>query len=145
KIKLNYWSTHNLLRVFQQLSDEAGVEYRMIHHLPTDHGRHYLQCSPLWIGNRTHSLQLIEGENVLSIPKVTHLGGDKVTSAVVLGAGEGSKMLWAQTSSPAGYAHGLRRARVFVDKSLTRYQQLRQAASSSLALYGDPMSLDKFE
>lgn len=146
KIKLNYWSTHDLLRVFQQLSEEAGFSYRMLHHLPNDNGgRHYLHCDPLYLGNRTSKFQLIEGENVMTVPKITHAGGDKVTSAVILGAGEGSKMMWAQTSTRAGYANGLRRAKVFADKSLNRYEQLRQAANSALAAYGDPIEVEEFD
>ncbi|MGV2822594.1 hypothetical protein ABZX73_17145 [Brevibacterium casei] len=144
KYRLNYWSTHDLLREFQNLSNETGFAYRVDHTLVDNTATHTLRCRPGRLGERRHDVSFIEGENVYSVPKVTHRGGDKVTSAVILGSGEGSAMKWNQTSRDAGGSQGLRRARVFADKTLTRHSQLSARAREVLNAYNDPIDIDEF-
>lgn len=144
KFKMNYWSTHDLLSTFQQLAQETGFSYRVDHKRSGNEHTHVLRCAPGRLGVRRPQFRFIEGENVYSIPKVTHQGDEKVTSAVVLGNGEGSKMKWLQKSRSAGGSHGLRRARVFADKTLTRTAQLDARAKEVLNAYSDPIDIEEF-
>lgn len=144
KFKMNYWSTHDLLSTFQQLAQETGFSYRVDHTRSGNEHTHVLRCAPGRLGVRRPQFRFIEGENVYSIPKVTHQGDEKVTSAVVLGNGEGSKMKWLQKSRSAGGSHGLRRARVFADKTLTRTAQLDARAKEVLNAYNDPIDIEEF-
>ena len=144
KFKMNYWSTHDLLSTFQQLAQEVGFSYRVDHKRSGNEHTHTLRCAPGRLGVRRPQFRFIEGENVYSIPKVTHQGDEKVTSAVVLGNGEGSKMKWLQKSRSAGGSHGLRRARVFADKTLTRTAQLNARAKEVLNAYSDPIDIEEF-
>ena len=144
KFKMNYWSTHDLLSTFQQLAQETGFSYRVDHTRSGNEHTHTLRCAPGRLGVRRPQFRFIEGENVYSIPKVTHQGDEKVTSAVVLGNGEGSKMKWLQKSRSAGGSHGLRRARVFADKTLTRTAQLDARAKEVLNAYSDPIDIEEF-
>lgn len=144
EFKMNYWSTHDLLSTFQQLAQEVGFSYRVDHTRSGNNHTHILRCAPGRLGVRRPQFRFIEGENVYSIPKVTHQGDEKVTSAVVLGNGEGSKMKWLQKSRSAGGSHGLRRARVFADKTLTRTSQLNARAKEVLNAYSDPIDIEEF-
>lgn len=144
KFKMNYWSTHDLLSTFQQLAQETGFSYRVDHSRSGNNHTHVLRCRPGRLGVRRPQFRFVEGENVYSIPKVTHQGDEKVTSAVVLGNGEGSKMKWLQKSRSAGGSHGLRRARVFADKTLTRTAQLDARAKEVLNAYSDPIDIEEF-
>lgn len=145
KIKMNYWSTHDLLRFFQQLADEVGFSYRVDHQRYGSNFIHTLRCRMGMLGRRHRSYSLIEGENVMTAPKITRGGDEKVTSAVILGAGEGSKMRWLQKTSTHGTGDGLRRAKVFADKTLTRNSQLMARAQEVLAEYGDPVDIEEFD
>lgn len=144
KFKMNYWSTHDLLSTFQQLAQETGFSYRVDHTRSGNEHTHVLRCAPGRLGVRRPQFRFIEGENVYSIPKVTHQGDEKVTSAVILGNGEGSKMRWLQKSRSAGGSRGLRRARVFADKTLTRTSQLDARAKEVLNAYSDPIDIEEF-
>lgn len=144
KFKMNHWTTHDLMSTFQQLSQETGFSYRVDHTRSGNAHTHTLRCRPGRLGVRRTSVHFIEGENVMSVPKVTQKGDEKVTSAVVLGSGEGSDMRWNQTSRPSGGSQGLRRARVFADKTLTRREQLAVRAKEILNAYNDPIDIDEF-
>ncbi|GAA1645793.1 hypothetical protein GCM10009700_35230 [Brevibacterium sanguinis] len=144
KFKMNYWSTHDLLQEFQNLSKEAGFSYRVDHRRSGNTHTHTLVCRPGRLGSRRLDVAFMEGENVYSVPKVTRQGDEKVTSAIVLGNGEGSAMKWNQTSRAAGGGNGLRRARVFADKTLTRQPQLAARAREILNAYNDPIDIDEF-
>lgn len=144
KFKMNYWSTHDLLSTFQSLMSEIGASYRVDHARSGNTHTHTLRCRPGTLGIRRTNVHFIEGENVMSVPKITQLGDEKVTSAVILGSGEGSSMKWLQRSRSAGGASGLRRARVFADKTLTRTAQLQERSKEVLNAYSDPISIDEF-
>ena len=144
KIKFNYWSTTDILSSFQSLASEFEFSYRVDHSRRGNDVSHTLRVRPGRLGVRRHGITFIEGENVYTVPTVTNAGEERVTSAVVLGSGDGSKMKWSQTSNPAGGSRGLRRARVFADKTLTRNSQLAARAKEMLARYNDPIEIDQF-
>ena len=144
KIKMNYWSTHDLLSEFQQLSSEVGFSYRVDHKRSGNTHTHTLRCRSGRLGVRRPTLKFIEGENVFTVPKVTRQGDEKVTSAVILGSGEGSSMLWLQKTANQTGRPGLRRARVFADKTLTRTSQLDARAKEVLNAYIDPIEIEEF-
>ncbi|MGR6088948.1 hypothetical protein ACU4IU_00110 [Brevibacterium sp. CSND-B09] len=144
RIKFNYWSTHDILQAFQDLAKEHEFSYRVDHTRSGNTFTHTLYMRPGRLGVRHTGLSLIEGENVYSIPKVTQQGEDRLTSARILGAGDGSKMKYYQASRTAGGAAGLRRARVFADKTLTRNSQMTARAKAMLTLYNDPIEVEEF-
>lgn len=145
EVKMNHWSTHSLLSFFQSLQKETGFSYRVDHFRNGNRVAHVLRCRYGTLGSRRHDVAFTEGENVYSIPKITRRGEDKVTSAIVLGSGDGSSIKWRQSSRPAGGGAGLRRARVFADKTLTRDAQLVARAKEVLETYEDPIEVDDFE
>ena len=142
KIKMNYWTTHDLLREFQSLSEEAGFSYRVDHTRNGNNFTHTLYCRPGRLGTRREAIRFMEGENVYSVPEIAHLGDEKVTTAIVIGQGEGQRMMWRQISENAGGQWGLRRARVDVDKSLYRNPQL--IARARQMLNPDPVDIEEF-
>lgn len=144
KVKMNYWKTHDLLNTFQGLIEEAGCIYRVEHTRSGKDVEHVLKVRPNSTVNRREDVRFIEGENVYSIPPVTHGGDSRINSVTVLGAGEGPTLRWAQKSRQRGFDQGLRRAAVYVDKSLDRNGPTNARANALLRIYSDPIDIGEF-
>lgn len=144
KVKFNYWTTHDLLRTFQNLAEEAGCVYRVEHTRRGKNVEHVLNVRPNSTANRLQTVRFLEGENVYSIPQVTHGGDKRINSVTVIGAGEGPRIRWAQKSRQRGFDQGLRRATVHVDKSLERNGTAVARANTLLSAYSDPIDIDEF-
>ena len=116
--KLDWWSTHDVLRELQDTLGEVDALYKVQHTL-TESGvaTHELQVFAERV-KRNHRVEFIDGENVMTLPKLTR-GGEKQANVVqVLGSGEGSRMVRALRARSAGGRHGLARIATHADKGV---------------------------
>lgn len=126
--KLNWWSTHDLLREFQSLLSEVDGQVKVAHKLSDDGtATHRIEVFGSAVRRNTN-VELVDGENVIEKPVITR-GGDKHgKTAVVIGAGEGPAMRRSTWVYEAGGDRGLQRVITHVDKSLRYHSQVSRAA-----------------
>lgn len=113
-VKWNYWTTHDLGRVVDQLATSIPIDYTAAHTWDGATVTHALRLGYPRLGRRRHDLVFEVGVNILTDPSVGT--ADDVSDVVVVGAGEGS-------SARRGTAHrdpgGLGRTVTVIDKTLT--------------------------
>lgn len=116
---LAYWQTHDLAKEFELLASIAPFEYTMGHAWNKDKTSitHTLTYGYPRLGNRRTDLRFVVGENVFEQPQFKTGGDSYASNVVVLGAGEGSKMMRAETADPTPARLG--RYAVVIDKSIT--------------------------
>lgn len=132
---LNWWSTHNMGAEFDKLAAETPFDYRVVHEWAGETIAHRMRLGYPTLGRRQHGLRFMVGENVFVIPKIQYSGGAYASEAIVLGAGEGRKMIRGTESTAPGRLH---RAVVVEDKSLTSNQAAKKAALAEVhARLGD--------
>ena len=91
--RLNFWSTHDLGREIDALAEETPFDYRESHEWVGDTIRHRIELGYPSLGAVRTDLRFVHGENV-TVPLRMDFDGDTfATEVVVLGAGEGRKML----------------------------------------------------
>ena len=116
--KINWWSTHDVLREFQSILGDVGGQAKMVHSLSeSGAGTHRLEVFG-HARRRLHSVEFVDGENVMVRPRLTRGGIDQAKTVQVIGAGEGSKMLRHSAWFAAGGGNGLQRVVTHVDKSV---------------------------
>lgn len=121
--KINWWSTHDILRELQSVLGDIGAHAKMVHSLSASGvGGHRLEVFATQ-RRRLHSVEFVDGENVMTRPKLTRGGLSQAKTVQVLGAGEGSKMLKHSAWFAAGGAHGLQRVTTYADKSIRSRQR----------------------
>lgn len=130
--KINWWSTHDTLRELQSVIGDAGGQMKMLHSLNGDSAVHRLEVFNER-RRRLHGVEFIDGENVMRRPKLTRGGIDQAKTVVVLGAGEGSKMVRRTHSVNAGGPHGLRRISAHADKSIRNPTRAMRVAQDILS------------
>lgn len=91
---------------------------------------HFLRLGYPTLGRRLDDLRFVIGENVAEIPAVDFEGDDYADEVMVLGAGEGRKMIRATAVKPSGR---LRRVAVVADKSQRSAASATSAASAEVA------------
>lgn len=127
---LAYYQTHDLAKEFDLLAELAPFEYTMTHEWNTDKTaiRHILHYGYPRLGARRTDLRFVVGENVVEQPKFD-IGGDSYASdVIVLGAGEGSKMMRAEDN--AANPGRLGRDAVIIDKSITTPAEAKKRAAA---------------
>lgn len=133
---LNYWSTHDLGKVLDELAAETPFEYRMEHSWEGEEARHFLRIGGPRIGRRRHDLSFVLGVNVDVVPTITYAGEEYATGVIVLGAGEGRAMIRGEAHRATG---GLRRVVTVVDKNIrTKRGAERRARTELRRRTGDP-------
>lgn len=131
---LAYYQTHDLAKEFELLASLAPFEYTLTHEWNTDRTaiRHILHYGYPRLGARRTDLRFVVGENVVAQPRFD-IGGDSYASdVVVLGAGEGSKMMWKPATNPSPGRLG--RDAVIIDKSITTPSAAQKRADAELKL-----------
>lgn len=131
---LAYYQTHDLAKEFDLLAELAPFEYTMTHEWNADKTaiRHILHYGYPRLGARRTDLRFVVGENVPAQPKF-EIGGDTYASdVIVLGAGEGSKMMRAEDSEPAPKRLG--RDAVIIDKTITTPTAAKKRAAAERKL-----------
>lgn len=133
---LNWWSTHDMAAEFDKLAAETPFDYQVVHEWSGETITHRMRLGYPTLGRRRDDLRFMVGENVFVVPKIEYSGGAYASEAIVLGAGEGRKMVRGTESTVSGRLH---RAVVVEDKSLTSGEAARKAAVTEVkARLGDP-------
>jgi len=110
--------------------------------LPVSPGgvKHFLRFGYPMLGHRRHDLRFMVGENVYEVPTIERDGDDYADTVIVLGAGEGRKMVRATASKISDRLH---RTKIHEDKSIRTAARAQRLADSLLALYsGDEKVLE---
>lgn len=132
---LGWWATHDMGQEFDKLAAETPFDYRVVHSWNGEAITHHLQLGYPTLGTRRPDLRFAVGENVSQVPRIEHSGNEYASEVVVLGAGEGRKMIHHPASRDTGRLH---RAAVVEDKQLTSSTSARMAAEAELkARLGD--------
>lgn len=92
---------------------------------------HRLRLGVPKIGKRRQDLRFVAGENVTELPEIDYEGDQYASGVVVLGAGEGRKMVRGQASHNTGR---LRRVAVVEDKSIKKQKDADKLAEKELKL-----------
>lgn len=132
---LGWWATHDMGQEFDKLAAETPFDYQVVHSWDGDTIAHHLRLGYPALGTRRADLRFAVGENVSVVPKVEYSGNEYASEVIVLGAGEGRKMIHSPASRETGRLH---RATVVADKQLTSQASALKAAEAELkARLGD--------
>ncbi|MBP3044894.1 hypothetical protein KKR91_01110 [Arthrobacter jiangjiafuii] len=132
---LNWWSTHDMGGEFDSLAASTPFDYQVVHAWSGETISHRMKLGYPTLGRRRDDLRFMVGENVFVVPKIEYSGDAYASEAIVLGAGEGRKMIRGTESTVSGRLH---RAVVVEDKSLTTKQAAQKVAASEVkARLGD--------
>jgi hypothetical protein len=100
--KLNWYETHDLGPVVQDLAETTPFDYREVHWWDGDTLRHKLERGYPTLGARLDHLRFVVGENILVQPSVEPPTNGPVTDVMVLGAGNGRTMIRGYATQPTG-------------------------------------------
>lgn len=127
---LNWWQTHDMGKEFDDLALRTPFDYRVEHEWDGEEVAHRLRLGHPTLGRRRTDRFMV-GENVRTVPGVDYFGDEYASEVVMLGAGEGRKMVRHPATRPdPGRLH---RAVVVQDKTLTSKAAARRAAEAELA------------
>lgn len=128
---MGWWETHNIGQVIDDLAKDTPFDYRMVHYWDGDIIRHRLELGYPVLGSRRADLRFVVGENIMMIPEIDYEGDSYADAVMVLGAGEGRKMIRGISSRPTNRLH---RAVVAERKDANTVQKALRAAEQELAL-----------
>lgn len=129
-VRLAWYQTHDLDKEIVDLAVATPFDYREVHYWSGEQVAHRLQFGVPVLGRRRDDLRFVLGENVFVQPKIEFDGSGYASDVVMLGAGEGSKMI---RSHLARRDHRLRRVAVVADKALRSTAATTAAARAELA------------
>lgn len=134
--RLNFWSTHDMGREFEGLSVETPFDYREHHEWIGDVIRHRIELGYPRLGAVRDDLRFVVGENVVVPLRVDFEGDAYASEVVVLGSGEGRKMIRQRAAMNA--PSRLRRVHVVEAKEADSDFKAKAIADSELVFrYGD--------
>lgn len=128
---LQWWKTHDMGREFDDLAASTPFDYRVTHEWDGEKIIHRLRLGYPKLGRRQHDLRFMVGENVFTTPEIDYDGDDFASEVVVLGAGEGRKMIRGTAPRVTNRLH---RAVVVQDKTLTSKKAADALAARELAV-----------
>lgn len=136
------WQTKDLGAVFDDMAKAAPFEYLTDHWWDGEQVRHHVRMGRD-LGRRRDDLRFVVGENIRVRPPINHGGEEYADEILILGAGEGSKMVRGlQQRASTGR---LRRAQVIEAKDVQDTATANRRAAEELAYrLGDP-DLDVLE
>jgi len=127
---LAWWATDDLGKEFDDLAAETPFDYLLESKWSGDTElSHHLNLGHPTIGTRRSNLRFMEGENITIELAHTYAGEDYASEVLVLGAGEGRKMVRGTAKRSTGR---MRRTRVVTDKSITSRKRADAAAEAEL-------------
>jgi len=129
-VKLNFYTTHDLMGMVDDLANEHGFDYHERHAWGADGTiKHYLDFGYPQIGRKRNDLRFVYGENIFEPPSVNRDGSIYASGTLVLGAGEGASMIHAVVEQPTR-EHRLRRIAIVEDASIKTTNNARKRAMS---------------
>lgn len=136
------WQTADLDRERTQLAEAGGYEWVVGHRWSGEKILHELEYGYPRIGKRRTDLTFIVGENIIVDPTVTEDGEEYASHALVLGAGQGRKMVRAEASSST---KRLGRWKVVTDKNLGKKDLAQKRATATLAALAGELDVTSVE
>lgn len=133
--KLNWWSTHDLGGVIDNLAESTPFDYTESHAWDGDNIAHRLDLFFPGKSARRSNLRFAIGENVTAVPRIDQDGDEYASGVTVLGAGEGREMRMGEAVQTP---KRLRRVKVITDKSVSSHRNAREIAAQELELSEDP-------
>jgi hypothetical protein len=127
--KLGWFANNNLGQKFDELAKNTPFDYRTEHEWDGEIVTHRLVMGYPNLGRRKHDLRFMVGENIYRIPNINYLEDDYASEVMVLGAGEGRKMIRGTAKTEPTR---LRRVQVVVDKGLDSKGLADRAADDEL-------------
>lgn len=115
---LSWYQTADLGGELDELARETPFDYVNHHTWSGSTIRHRIDLGYPRISKRQHGLRFVEGENVYVTPELDYEGDTYATEVLVLGSGEGRKMVRGRYTRPKQGTHRLRRAAVVTDKRI---------------------------
>lgn len=113
--ELAYFKTFDLGQEIDDLALTTPFEYRTAHRWTGDTMEHRVLLGYPRLGRRRHDLRFVVGENIYTIPPMDTLGANYASDVLLLGAGEGRKMVRSDVMTVD--TGRLRRAIVVEDKN----------------------------
>jgi hypothetical protein len=98
---LVWWKTNNLGNEFNKLAKETPFDYRVEHTWVGDTINHALKFGYPTLSAVRNDLRFVAGENVFAVPKLEYDGDEYASEVMVLGTGEGRKMIRSVSKAPA--------------------------------------------
>lgn len=129
---LGWWETHDIGKVIDDIAKTAPFDWRIKHAWDGENISHRMEIGYPSLGSRRRDLRFVIGENLIQpdIP-IKYQGEDFADEIMMLGAGEGRKMIRALR---ARYGTGrLRRTIVVQDKTLTSQEAADRAVMEELS------------
>lgn len=131
---LGWWESHDLGKEIDDLATATPFDYLALHEFDDGNGggiAHRLQLGYPTIGRRRPDLRFVYGENIFDQPTIDYDGEDYADEVLLLGAGEGRKMIRGlQQRMGTGR---LRRSIVIEDKTKTSETDANRAAQDELS------------
>lgn len=115
--ELNWWSTHDLSRVVDELAGSTPFDWaeRSFWNQRRDRVQHEVVFGYPTLGTRRRDLRFVFGENIHTVPQAVRDAGESANHVIFLGAGEGRDMIRVEAMLDDGR---LRRTVVVEDKSV---------------------------
>jgi len=137
--RLAWYETHDLLDAFVKLATETPFDFREKHWWEGGEIQHFIEFDYPRRLNRQILPKFVVGENVFVAPKYTIDDADYATDVMLLGAGEGSKMIKGYATD---HSQGmLRRAKVIKSAAIGRQQTAQLYAKKNLELFQGDFSV----
>lgn len=133
----NWWSTQDMGSEFDSLAEETPFDYREIHTWSAgERIQHRIEIGYPSLGAERDDLRFVVGENVVQPLRVMFDGADYASEVVVLGAGEGRRMV--RQSVRVNELKRLRRVAVLEARNVQSDIKAATIARSELVYrYGD--------
>jgi len=128
--KLNYWDTTDLGAEAVRLAAETPFDFYETHAWSGEQVAHRIRLGYPRLGRRRKDLSFVVGVNIFTPPPVDWEGDDYASEVVVLGAGQGRKMIRGTASRQTTR---LRRVAVVQRKDLRTKASANLAAASEVA------------
>lgn len=126
-VLLANYATHDLADTFHEMCDVGSIDYRETHRLDGDQVRHELALGAPRLGRRRTDIAFQLGVNVAEQPAFEFDDDEYASEVLVVGAGEGDKMLRAHAYVPG--ADRVRRVQVIAEKGIGRLPTIQAAAA----------------
>ena len=132
---LAYWETLDLDKERTQLAEIGGYEWVVNHSWSGETIKHQIEYGYPKLGSRRTDLRFVVGENILEHISVTDDGDEYASHVLVLGSGQGRKMVRAEANKTT---KRLGRWHVVSDKAIGKDQIAKTRAETELkALAGE--------
>lgn len=132
---LAYWQTLDLDKERAQLAEIGGYEWTVNHRWSGETIKHEIEYGYPKLGSRRTDLRFVVGENIPDNIPATDDGDEYASHVLVLGSGQGRKMVRAEDSKPT---KRLGRWKIVSDKSIGKDQVAKTRVASELkALSGE--------